>query len=133
MAKTQQREPGRHVIRLRHPWIWQRDGADAEHSPLRGQRTFHRPTGLEAGVQVMLHIQQLPGIAAVWLNNQPLTGHQSSETDWLAEVTAALAQRNQLALELTPRSEPERQQARDLVAAGAVQLELVACRRDRPD
>ncbi len=46
-------------------------GADF-HGKVRYRRTFHAPTGLEAGQGVGLVVEEGATVLAVWLNNRPL-------------------------------------------------------------
>ena len=82
-----------HVIRLRGPWSWERNG-DCD----KGTRRFGRPT-LPEGERVWLVIESAWAIEEVRLNDAPLAG-DLSQRGWRCDVTTSLAWRNELSLRL---------------------------------
>jgi len=111
-----------HVIRLRGPWRWEALPADpADDEPRSGrcqppcsapaelgdnfrgrvryERTFNRPTGLDASTRVLLVLESTDTAGDASLNNIPL-GSFASGDDLRVDVSQHLERLNRLALEV---------------------------------
>lgn len=108
--------PYPHRIRLRGPWEFEtanatgriRLPATAEQLPSSGsgavaavtlRRRFGKPTNLQPEDEVMLVIEQIPSTATASLNGRRLRPETDEPTaPWHTEITAHLADRNELTL-----------------------------------
>ncbi|MDH3718319.1 MAG: hypothetical protein OES79_09390 [Planctomycetota bacterium] len=83
-----------HVIRLGEPWQ-----CTAEAGSVRYQRSFHCPTGL-TDETVWLVLEDAPAGASALLNGQPLAATVSQRGFVEFEITALLAPRNSIQIDV---------------------------------
>ncbi len=108
-----------HVIRLRGPWQLEPLGDGGACC----RRTFHKPTGLDAGERVWLVVERPAGRAAVRLNGRALGVVEGEASVGRFDVTGRLADGNSLEIDVE-RAAPDAAAAGELV--GAVRLEIEA-------
>jgi hypothetical protein len=106
-----------HPIRLRGGWEWEGPGAPPGGGPrvalpmawppgiagpIRLVRRFHRPPIDPAAEALVLRLEEVPGLSAVWLNGLLLARPPAGTSALSLDLEPGLPDRNVLTLEIDP-------------------------------